>query len=793
MKRSKRFLISLATAVLFIVLTTGCSNNKQGVMWHVETNDPNSSYNATIGDMYLNATTNDLFQLTDSGWNKVGNIQGHAAEIIKPTIEISEDGYWVINGEKTTQKALGVDGKDGQDGKDATGGVNGKNGKDGLDGKDGIDGTNGKDGQDGKDGLTPTVEIGNNGNWIVNGVDTGVKASGQDGISVYVGYDGYIWSGKERTKYKVENTERDLGITESTINIKNTMSKYFETDYLDLSKNTVALMGYYKPNAQITLYNQTNIYELSIYAEKDGIINIGTAKVEDVVKARTNGTTYTSTTKTYNVTKGLNVIQLDVSVGENETLIIGGNNSVGILYAKEIDIDDEQGSFTLINSKSNNSLEEKTNNIEDKLVIEVKAKLGGNEKAIFENIASNFSNVTGMAEYQYKTGNPYSYSTKTYFARKKIVRIGVPIKKVTAVDKNQFYTICTIKQSNVGAGAGRHVCEKTYRIYLPLEELSSTTVNKWIYTDVSDLNIEVGVDESLAFSAVGDNAILGYSLPQKTSKYNFYEAPTTTLQTSEIVWDIYYTNTEVLSEHIKKLEEKEKEAIKNAKLVELKKIIGGKNVSYLGDSITTFAGYSNDSTNTNSTIGSNAIYYTGSNYVTNVNDTWWRQVAIKSGMNVLVNNAWSGDKVTSRGQTRNVQLHDDTGENAGTNPDIIIVYLGINDYDGGVAVTTFTTSYDTMISNMKAKYPNADVFLMNFVPNKANSRPITDMEAYNKAVSDIADKYDATVVDLYKNSGITASTASLFMGDSQALHPNVQGMTAMANTVLDVLIEKYVK
>jgi len=33
-------------------------------------------------------------------------------------IEISEDGYWVINGEKTDVKALGEKGEDGTDGKD---------------------------------------------------------------------------------------------------------------------------------------------------------------------------------------------------------------------------------------------------------------------------------------------------------------------------------------------------------------------------------------------------------------------------------------------------------------------------------------------------------------------------------------------------------------------------------------------------------------------------------------------------------------------------------------------------
>ncbi|MBD9118387.1 MAG: collagen-like protein, partial [Clostridiales bacterium] len=65
----------------------------------------------------------------------------------------------------------GLDGKDGADGKD------GINGKDGIAGKDG---TNGQNGSDGKDGNTPF--IGENGNWWIGETDTGVKATGIDGI-----------------------------------------------------------------------------------------------------------------------------------------------------------------------------------------------------------------------------------------------------------------------------------------------------------------------------------------------------------------------------------------------------------------------------------------------------------------------------------------------------------------------------------------------------------------------------------------------------------------------------------
>lgn len=67
----------------------------------------------------------------------------------------------------------------------ASGEFNGKDGVDGKDGQDGytpqknvdyFDGKDGEDGQDGKDGITP--HIGENGNWFIGDIDTGVKAEG---------------------------------------------------------------------------------------------------------------------------------------------------------------------------------------------------------------------------------------------------------------------------------------------------------------------------------------------------------------------------------------------------------------------------------------------------------------------------------------------------------------------------------------------------------------------------------------------------------------------------------------
>ena len=62
------------------------------------------------------------------------------------------------------------------------------NGKDGANGTNGTNGTNGKDGKDGTPGSV--VSIGDNGNWFIDGVDTGLAAKGKDGANGTNGTNG---------------------------------------------------------------------------------------------------------------------------------------------------------------------------------------------------------------------------------------------------------------------------------------------------------------------------------------------------------------------------------------------------------------------------------------------------------------------------------------------------------------------------------------------------------------------------------------------------------------------------
>lgn len=154
----------------------------------------------------------------------------------------------------------GVDGNDGIDGKDGVGitsvlidnngdllvilsdgntvncgKVKGSDGKDGVDGADGktpyiedgywyIDGMNTGVKAEGTNGITPTIEVNDEGFWVINGVKTEHKAIGVDGTNGKDGIDGINGTngadGKTPT-FKVENGELkvsyDNGLTWSSL------------------------------------------------------------------------------------------------------------------------------------------------------------------------------------------------------------------------------------------------------------------------------------------------------------------------------------------------------------------------------------------------------------------------------------------------------------------------------------------------------------------------------------------------------------------------------------------------
>ncbi len=236
--------------------------------------------------------------------------------------------------------------------------------------------------------------------------------------------------------------------------------------------------------------------------------------------------------------------------------------------------------------------------------------------------------------------------------------------------------------------------------------------------------------------------------------------------------------------------------------------------SVLGDSISSFEGLSNGlaADFSNSTIRLYEAYYRTGTFGLTAYDTWWEQAADAVGLTLLVNNSWSGSYIFSSRPSasdgcsdRCVQLHDNVGENAGQEPDIIAVYLGTNDLlgspdtlgraedvdygalaqelpDGRYSYsepTTAAEAYAIMLHRITHRYPDAQTYCFT-IPRLAVER--AEPERINSIIRAVAREYGAVVVDLYADSGITGDLGgvSMFYGDGQ-IHPNERGMTAIAD------------
>ncbi len=206
-----------------------------------------------------------------------------------------------------------------------------------------------------------------------------------------------------------------------------------------------------------------------------------------------------------------------------------------------------------------------------------------------------------------------------------------------------------------------------------------------------------------------------------------------------------------------------------------------KKMSILGDSVSTFDGWSNNP-EINSTLGSNAVEYFGNNHgISSVNETWWKQLADETGMEILVNNSYSGDKVCNHAQQRSLQLHNNEGET----PDVVFVFMGVNDVRGFCGVTKFKTNYTQIIKNITRNYPDAEVYLLNMVYYLYESESICNV------IKSVANTYGCTYVDVRNNAGINASNYTNYMAadETEKLHPNSAGMDLITDCVIEAMTQ----
>ena len=212
----------------------------------------------------------------------------------------------------------------------------------------------------------------------------------------------------------------------------------------------------------------------------------------------------------------------------------------------------------------------------------------------------------------------------------------------------------------------------------------------------------------------------------------------------------------------------------------------GEKISFLGDSITTFSGFI--------PVGNNTFY--PKNFMPNVNDCWWRKLILETGMELLINNSFSGSTMSgsqaSSGLSRSTNLDDGVSL-----PDHVIVFMGVNDFASNVpvgecglnqatySVNNYSDAYYTALSNIRSTYPNAKLYICT-VMQYGTSFPIinsngTNIIEYNDAIQKLSDLFGAGLIDFTK-CGITMFNRSTTLGDG--LHPNVTGHNLMFKEAL---------
>lgn len=267
-----------------------------------------------------------------------------------------------------------------------------------------------------------------------------------------------------------------------------------------------------------------------------------------------------------------------------------------------------------------------------------------------------------------------------------------------------------------------------------------------------------------------------------------------------------------------------------------------KTFSILGDSISTFAGV-NPSGYT--------LFYSGERLatsgVTSPNDTWWAHVVRALGGEVLAVDAWSGSMVEgagfpagcSEGRAQAIMepakpLLVEAGlanasllDAEGATPDVILCFIGINDYGWGGALAQaagrshamplctdlanipeaipgvapadaaelFGCAYETMLRNLHAVAPEALIYAISLLPGRTEGMQHPEfayrlrgihLDEYNAAIKQAVENCNAAIRegDTYQFRYVDVRTFGRDYASLEGTHPTNLGMRQFASMVV---------
>lgn len=203
----------------------------------------------------------------------------------------------------------------------------------------------------------------------------------------------------------------------------------------------------------------------------------------------------------------------------------------------------------------------------------------------------------------------------------------------------------------------------------------------------------------------------------------------------------------------------------------------GKKLSILGDSISTYKGVSDDAS-ANSTLLYNPYYYRDP---LPLEKTYWKLVMTSLGLTLCVNNSWSGGNLSGKDNPDSgVNRANNLSRDDGTEPDIVIVFMGINDLGRRVDIDVFASDYERTLMIIKERYPKAMVCCVNLPDRDVLMKKRT--EAFNDRIASAVKTTGEMffVADLFHSR---LNNDCYYMNTLDGLHPDEDGMRIIAEVV----------
>ena len=244
--------------------------------------------------------------------------------------------------------------------------------------------------------------------------------------------------------------------------------------------------------------------------------------------------------------------------------------------------------------------------------------------------------------------------------------------------------------------------------------------------------------------------------------------------------------------------------------------LSGKVLSIMGDSITTFAGWTPVADGHNLTHRNR---YPQSNLFTDVQYCWWYKLFNDLGMKLGINDSWAGSRVNCISDTNSGDQGPDACmagltriTNLGSNgtPDLILYYGGTNDcgHDDGTSWvlgsfdstanhhsvdltshkwSSFADAFKCSIMRMQYFYPNAKIIVM--LPTYCTSYyTMGKLDQYNEVIKEICDYFGVPVLDL-RQCGINWQNKGWTLGDG--IHPTAAGADLIYRYVKEKILSLY--